>query len=188
MEFVSGPANRLGENEAKGAGIAGKFLPNLIERNHSSGGFLCWVGSNPRTQRKRTPPEEQPPHLIIWSILGWLAEVEDHPWRTTTKINQIWVLKINFGGCSSGGVLFFRILSLETSQQRNPPGLGFFRSNCALAFVNWFYKILALYESQKTNYQVVGQTICSLPHAFVCQQWNPANEVWILSGCWFTVW
>ena len=31
---------------------------------------------------------------------------------------------INFGGGSSSGVLFFRVLDLETSQQRNPPGGG----------------------------------------------------------------
>jgi len=45
--------------------------------------------SNSRTQRKRTPSEEQYPNLI------------------------------NFGDCSSGGVLFLRVLGLETTQQRN---------------------------------------------------------------------
>jgi len=37
------------------------------------------VVSKPKSQKKRTPPEEQPPKLI------------------------------NFGGCSSGGVLFLQV-------------------------------------------------------------------------------
>jgi len=52
------------------------------------------VVSKSRTRRKRTPPEEPPPKLI------------------------------NFGGGSSGGVLFLRVLDLETTQQRKPLGGG----------------------------------------------------------------
>ena len=43
---------------------------------------------------KNNPHEEQPPTLI------------------------------NFGGCSSGGILFLRVLDLETTHQRNSPGGG----------------------------------------------------------------
>jgi len=52
------------------------------------------VVSKSRNQKKRFPPEEEPPKLI------------------------------NFGGCFSGEFLFLRVLGLETTQQRTPHGGG----------------------------------------------------------------
>ena len=84
----------------------------LIGRNPPRrGGILWWVVSKPRTQRKRTPLEEQPPKLI------------------------------NFGGCSSCGVLFLQVLDLETTQQRNPPG-GVRRFFCKTVFPRGLQRFL----------------------------------------------
>ena len=69
------------------------------------GGCPGCVVFKPRTRMKRTPLEKQPLKLI------------------------------NIGGCCSGGVLFVRVLGLETTQQRTAPreavlpvGGGFLRS------------------------------------------------------------
>ena len=57
-------------------------------------GFLCWLVSKSQTRRKRTTPEEKFPYSI------------------------------KSGGCSSGEVLFLRVIGLETTQQSKPPRGG----------------------------------------------------------------
>jgi len=75
---------------------------------------------------KNNPHEEQPPTLI------------------------------NFGGCSSGGILFLRVLDLETTHQRNSPGGG------GVLSTNLFSLKLALsYTYSLSN---VLSLILTLPH------------------------
>jgi len=59
------------------------------------------------------------------------SEEEDPPAEQTQKL-------MNFGGCSSGGVLFLQVLGLETTQQGNPlGGGGFFNVPGALQNKRW---------------------------------------------------
>jgi len=75
---------------------------------------------------ERTPPPRG------GFFVGWFPNQKPggrgHTLKNNPKIDQFW-------GCSSGCVLFLRVLDLETAQQRNPPeGGGFFRSFSTLKF------------------------------------------------------
>jgi len=75
-----------------------------------------WLQGNPCASplcHHFDPRGTSPPRgvsLVCGSLVKNLEE-EDPPWRTAPKL-------INFGGVSSGGVLFLRVLDLETIQQR----------------------------------------------------------------------
>jgi len=78
----------------------GSWSGNIVNRNPPRGGGFLSI------KLKNNPQN--------WSILEL--------WEQPPKL-------INFWGCSYLGVLFLRVLGLETTQQRNPPREGgFFRS------------------------------------------------------------
>ena len=68
---------------------------------------------------ERNPPPGGVSYLLYSLIKN--PEEQDPPGRTTLKL-------INFAGGSSGGVLFLRVLGLETTQQNKKPGGGGFLS------------------------------------------------------------
>jgi len=72
--------------------------------------FLCWVVSKPRTQKKRTPPEEQPPKFK--------GKKRTPPEEQPPKIDQLWILGVFLlGGSSSSGFWIW-----NPSDKENPPG------------------------------------------------------------------
>ena len=77
------------------------------------GGVLCWVISKSRTWRKRTPRGEQPPKLVSFGKL------------------------VNFGGCSSGVVLFLSFLIWKPPKKETPPGGGGFLQRSTLQDITY---------------------------------------------------
>ena len=100
---------------------------NLLIKRHilSHANFRSYASVHPQFDRVKLPPGGV-------SLLGGSQkqkiknlEEEEPPFKHPKSIH--------FGGCSSGGLLFLRVLGLESTQQRNSlGGGGFSQSNVSL--------------------------------------------------------
>ena len=102
--------------------------PAQFDRKKISQGGVSLLGGS----QIKNPEEEEPPFKLLKSI--------------------------NFGGCSSGGWFFLRVLGLETTQQiHSPGGGGFLQSNThnqfwikTLFMIWWLSKERSVFKKNST--------------------------------------